>query len=231
MLWHFYDMDRTLLDSDQVHLKSLQKALKEVYQFEPSAKTVFSHFNQGGEYIFRNICRDESIDLTPDKLSRLIAEWQLAAREYSQNGLLKLMAGVPDCLQNDGVRRAIVTHTKREITNTLLEAANIRYHFDVFSYGENGDSKGEIMVHATSLTPLVGSIDRLAVIGDAPGDMAGGREVESYFLQQGMAIGVFCIGVTTGGYTKKELTQAGAQLVLNSLVKSEFEKIPPQYRS
>ena len=134
--------------------------------------------------------------------------------EMRQHG--SALPGAADAISllvGDGRVQSVVTGNIKSIAMTKLKAfgLNAPIDFEVGGYGDDGSDRAELVrlaIERAEAKYNVGfTAEHAVVIGDTPHDVRGARDN-----------GAIAVGVATGGSTADELAQAGADVVLHSLV-------------
>jgi len=136
------------------------------------------------------------------------AERAVEAIEVEAARRARLLPGAPEALaelHRSGVAIALVTRNCRAAAEIVLRDVT---SYDVLLTRDDVPAPKPDPDHIhRSLAALGGTADRAAMVGDYDFDMLAGR-----------AAGVqVCIGVRTGGGTDRSLTEAGADVILDSL--------------
>ena len=204
-----YDLDHTLVLSNPLHFKGYNNGFLDVYGKRLSEEIMINHFGKALRPLITGICRDLQIEPSDSEIENIISIWEETVIEGAIAGNLQLLDGVPDCLNPDypNTYRGIATGSKGNVAKAFLEHTNLLGYFEFFSYGCNANNKVEIVRNAMDIAEKkLGNIDLVIMFGDTPGDMIGGKD-----------IGAYCVGLLTGKNSEKELKEAGADTVLESL--------------
>jgi len=217
-----FDIDGTLLGTRGGARRAFHRAMLEVYG---TAGPIETHPFDGktDPQIVRELLRldgfdDAAIDAGMPSL------WQVYLRELEQElstAEPHVYPGVVDVLNELGERRdrACITLLTGNIVGGAqikLRSAALDSHFDfeVGAFGsdcERRDGLPEIAVRrAYERTGIRFRSREVVIIGDTPNDVTCGR-----------ALDVFTIAVATGRYSKDQLAEAGAHVVLDDLSDTE----------
>ena len=199
----FFDLDGTLCDSKPGIVTSMLHALdafgiranpEELDQFiGPPLKYTFSHFGFSG-----------------NELDRIIAKCR---ERYVAEGIfeLSLYEGIPDMLRslNAAGKRLILATAKVESSaEHILEHTGIKPYFSVVAGADLAGGRLEkidILRYAAS---------RSGITGTAGCVMAGDREHDVHGAHE---LGMPCIGVTYGYGGRRELEEARADAIVDSV--------------
>lgn len=135
-------------------------------------------------------------------------------REYfAPKGIFEnaVIDGTTDCLKtlkNSGIKMVLATSKPIIFANKILDHFDLAKYFDI-TVGSNLDgtlgTKGEVVAKALELSGVT-DLKTAAMIGDRKHDVLGAKEN-----------GITPIGVTFGYGSVKELTDAGAEYIINSM--------------
>lgn len=135
-------------------------------------------------------------------------------REYfAPKGIFEnsVIDGTINCLKtlkNSGVKMVLATSKPIIFANKILDHFDLAKYFDI-TVGSNLDgtlgTKGEVVAKALELSGVT-DLKTAAMIGDRKHDVLGAKEN-----------GITPIGVTFGYGSVKELTDAGAEYIINSM--------------
>lgn len=198
-----FDVDGTLIDSNDLHAKAWHRALSEAGH-EREYSEVRAHIGMGGDKLVASLLGQEVEEREGDQLrdaqarqfERLIDDPNEPKRAFS--GVRELF----EALRQRGLRLAIATSAERDKLEKLEAAYGVELSKqvdEVVSSSAVEESKpAPDLVHA-ALKKLGEKPERALMIGDTP-----------YDAQACRAAGVACIGVRAGGWSDTLLTAAGA---------------------
>ena len=136
-------------------------------------------------------------------------------KAFSDDDII-LLDGVQELLsqlnEND-IMIGLVTDNLKPIARGKLEKVNIDDYFKVGGFGNDDLDKANLVRLTIEKAKKYFGFEfsnNVSLFGDAPQDMKAGKEV-----------GVEAIGLTTGVYSKEQLEDAGADLVLENLKDTE----------
>jgi phosphoglycolate phosphatase-like HAD superfamily hydrolase len=117
-------------------------------------------------------------------------------------------------LEKNNVLLGLVTGNLEPIARGKMEKCNLNHFFKVGGFGNENISRTELVKIAIEKAQSEYNFNfsnNVYLFGDAPQDINAGNEA-----------GAISIGVTTGIYSKEELENAGAALVLQDLTQTDF---------
>lgn len=213
---YLFDINGTLLDVVQLHLKAWQEAYKELFGLTPPPETFTEKFGIPEKQSHEIICEELGINLTAEVLEELLLHRASTINAEIDAGNIETLPGVYDFLNGLKERNeiiGIVTGNPESTGRKLLLKSRLLPYFKIQSYCEDSVDRTEIARRAI----LEGKekqyqFDKVVVIGDTPSDVEAGKSV-----------GAYTVAVATGHKTKEELQLTGADLTLNSLL--EYKKI------
>jgi HAD superfamily hydrolase (TIGR01509 family) len=197
------DMDGTLLDSRQMHLKAWKILLRK-YRVERTESDILAHFGKTTEEIARNVFpaeydfrkmgaeKDEIfITLIPD---------------------VDIFQGVPQLLKNfrqKGYRLCLASSNPRKTIQTIISHFNLPVD-NLVSIEDiiHGKPAPDMIIAAASKLNL--SIAECIAVGDTP-----------YDIQAAKAVNCKIVAVLTGGYSEQTLKEFNPDYILPSIIKIE----------
>jgi phosphoglycolate phosphatase-like HAD superfamily hydrolase len=163
-----------------------------------------------GRQAFQAVIGREPSD---DEMAALMAK-RLAylPEEVEGSDGYRVMPGVEDLLErliDDGVLLGLVTGNVEAAAHIKLARANLNRFFSFGGYGSDSPDRGELTKRSLERGSVVmgHDLDPAACFstGDTPRDVDAGHFA-----------GIRVIGVATGKYSTKELTEAGADAAINT---------------
>lgn len=212
-----FDVDGTLVDSFHNIVSAVEKACIANNLEVPTAQVVRRGVGLSVDEAFSLFLPEVSIERLCDVVRDFenIVQTQIQSKDYVE----PLYAGVHECLQQlekDGVLLGIATGNSRRGLDAFLERQGLEKMFiNTKTADENpGKPNPEMLIQA--MKEVGAESDMTVMIGDTVYDI----------LMAGNA-GVGSIGVSWGSHGKKELLEAGANEIIDSLsqTKSVFDKI------
>lgn len=205
-----FDLDGTLLLTHGAGVRSMQRAGQQVWGGSFSLDGVMIG---GGldPLILKQALSSLGHDLEHDAHERFKAMYlQELQQELTSNPSAHALPGVPELLSqvrnHEGSLLGLLTGNYSSTGIAKLRAVNIEHSwFDISIWGDEADTRPGLvqvaMARAGNVTP-----ERVVVIGDTPRD-----------IDCAARNGCRSIAVATGGYSREELQDAGADLVLDDL--------------
>ena len=201
-----FDVDGTLLDSNELHVQAWQQALRD-YGIEVPREALRQQMGNGGDQLVLAVCGPQRAR----KLSKKLIERhvEVFARDYIDQ--VRPFPGVRELferLRADGVQVALASSAQKWERDRHIELLGIGHLLDGATTGEAIDhAKPCPDVFQTALRSLVNVAPREAVVvGDSPYDALAARSA-----------GMQAIGVLSGGFSARILRAAGARPVLRDL--------------
>jgi HAD superfamily hydrolase (TIGR01509 family) len=197
-----FDVDGTLVDSNELHVQAWREVFRR-YGREVDPPTLRKQMGKGGDQLMPVFWSSAELEKFGDEMQALRV--QLFMREY-----LPRCKPFPDVralferIKREGLRIALASSAKEPELEHHLEQLGIRDLVDAATSADDADhSKPCPDIYQAALARLPGIAPAEAVvIGDSP-----------YDAQASARAGARCIGVLTGGFTERELREAGALAV------------------
>jgi phosphoglycolate phosphatase-like HAD superfamily hydrolase len=209
-----FDIDGTLVSAGGAGRRALERATAAVYG--PPAVEALASIRFDGMtdlLILRETCGLLGRPFEPDECTRIFAAYVTALAEELPRGRYQVHAGVPtllEALARSGALLGLGTGNVRGGAMAKLAHGGLHHHFDFGGFGEDGESREEILRAALAragerlgapVTP-----EDVIVIGDTPRDVEAAR-----------ALGCGAVGVATGRFSPEALRSAGAHRVFDTL--------------
>ena len=212
-----FDIDGTLVKGFKGHSRAFSEGFRKVYgvdavvdatsvQGMTEQQVIIEVLKQHGlveEEIKSKI--EECMRVMIDYFKEIIATDEIILLDGVQELLIELM-------DND-ILIGLVTGNLEPIGKGKLEKVNIDYYFKVGGFGNDDIDRANLVRLAIKQAKEYYGFqfnNNVFLFGDAPQDMKAGKET-----------GVKTIGVTTGVYSKQQLKDADADLVLENLKDTE----------
>jgi HAD superfamily hydrolase (TIGR01509 family) len=201
-----FDVDGTLLDSNDLHIKAWQRAFEDLGIAVP-LEALADQMGNGGERLVKALCTPEQ----SRKCAKALIERHV---EIFNRDYLKRVRPFPtvrplfERLREDGIRIALASSARTEERDKHVEMLGIGDLLDAATDGEMLDeSKPCPDVFEAALARLGGIAPATAVvIGDSPYDMEAARRG-----------GMQAIGVESGSFAPPRLLEAGASRVFRDV--------------
>lgn len=198
-----FDIDGTLVDSTYHHALAWHRAFTRI-GVPPPVWRLHRAIGMGGDKLVAHVAGDETEAQHGDKLRDYWRQEYLELREEVQP-----LPGAAELVRRLSVRYrvALASSGDPEFAREAIDLLGIGDRIEVLTTSEDvDDSKPDPDLVATTLDRL-GEVGRAVFVGDTPYDVeAAGRA------------GMGCVAVLTGGFSRAELDDAGATLVVESLV-------------
>lgn len=212
-----FDIDKTLIKSSTGHRAAFSIAFKEVYGVDASIDIV-QHSGMTDQQIIFEVLKTKGLDeeKIKSKLDLCMAKMVDAFNKTISSDEVIILPGVKELLEKlkvNNILMGLVSGNLEPIARGKMEKLNLNHYFTVGGFGNENFDRTELVKiaikKAQSNFDFIFS-DNVYLFGDAPQDIKAGNEV-----------GVITIGVTTGIYSKKQLENATASLILNDLTNTE----------
>lgn len=211
-----FDIDNTLLKSgNKAHRESFNFALKTIYQL-PSAS--IDDVITAGKIDTQILLEIAKLHHYPEndllnKLPKAIEAMKLYYSEHRDEGEVPTMKGVNkllEILKNKDVSCGLLTGNVEMIGWDKINKAGLKDYFLFGAFGNLAYKRVDLISIAKDRAEKILNkklkISDFFIVGDTPLDVACAKEG-----------GIKVIAVAQGNYSKKELQDAGADLVLESL--------------
>jgi HAD superfamily hydrolase (TIGR01549 family) len=198
-----FDIDGTLVDSTYHHALAWHRAFARLDDVPPLWR-LHRAIGMGGDKLVAHVAGDETESQHGDKLRDFWREEYLEIRTE-----VRPLPGAADLVRRLSAARyrvALASSGDPEFAREAIDLLGIGDQIEALTTSEDVDaSKPEPdLVQAT--LDRIGEVERSVFVGDTPYDVeAAGRA------------GMGCIAVLTGGFSRAELVDAGARLVVESL--------------
>jgi HAD superfamily hydrolase (TIGR01549 family) len=193
-----FDIDGTVTDSVDIHAMAWQEALRK-FGHELEYQQVRRQIGKGGDQLLQTLLSPSDFERQGKELDHYRGE--LFKRKFMK--LIKPLSLVPELfrrIRDEGIRIVLASSAKRdevEYYEKLLKVADLVEHETTADDADRSKPHPDIFQVAMRRlgNPPPGQV---LAIGDTP-----------YDAQATAAIGIRCMGVTSGGWTREELRQAG----------------------
>lgn len=208
-----FDIDKTLVKTSTGHKATFSIAFKKVYGIDTNID-IIQHSGMTDQQIIFDVLRLNGLDdaKIKSKLDLCMETMICAFKDSSKDNYVILLNGVLELLTEleiNDVLMGLVTGNLEPIGRGKMKIANLNHFFKVGGFGNEHVSRTELVriaiKKAQSNFNFIFS-ENVFLFGDAPQDMNAGKEA-----------GAIPVGVITGIYSKKQLENAGASVVLDSL--------------
>ncbi len=205
-----FDWDGTLADTRQVIVTSFQKALSDV-KCRISDEFIERLIGIGSAETFREILRSSRTSFDETLIKCLVEK--KVQNEIKISAAVKLFDGSLDLLEHlqDKVKLGLASMNDREIIAHLLKTTNIHKFFGaILTADDISKPKPDPEIFLKCALKLKSKPDKCVVFEDSIFGVEAAKKAR-----------MGCIAVLTGVYSRKELKNAGADLVVSSLSEKE----------
>jgi len=201
-----FDLDGTLTDPAQGITKSVAYSL-DAYGIGYESLDALRPFI--GPPLREQFMKYTGFDLkTGEEMVKKYREYYSVTGIY-ENRVYDGICQMLEKLKSAGKTLAVATSKPEKFAKIILEHFDIAKYFDICA-GANMDNsrtnKSEVIQYALNLLGISGNKDNVVMVGDRMHDIIGAKENS-----------IRCIGVTFGYGSKEELTQSGADMIVNSV--------------
>jgi HAD superfamily hydrolase (TIGR01509 family) len=197
-----FDVDGTLIDSVDLHVRAWVEALKH-FGFEADFDDVRANIGKGGDQLAPGFVPPDALEARGEEMERYRTE--LFRTRYL--GQVKPFPGVRQLLERirqDGSAIAVASSSKSSEVTQYLKIADIEDLVDVATSSDDAERSKpfpDIFQAALDKLPQTSSGEAV-VVGDTPYDAEAAR-----------GAGLACVGVLSGGFTRESLVSAGCVAV------------------
>ncbi len=212
-----FDIDKTLIKSSTGHAAAFSIAFKKVYGIDASINSI-KHSGMTDQQIIFEVLKDNGLkdEKIKSKLDLCMKTMVDAFNKMINNDKVIILPGVKEllkALEDNNMLIGLVTGNLEPIARGKMKKLNLNHYFKVGGFGNEHINRTELVKiaikKAQSNFDFIFS-NNVYLFGDAPQDMNAGKEA-----------GIIPIGVTTGIYSKKQLENAGASIVLSNFTDTE----------
>lgn len=212
-----FDIDKTLIKSSTGRKAIFSLAFKEIYGIATSIDVIQYSGMTDQEIIFEvlkvNGLTEEKIKSKLDLcMEKIVAEFNKNIDNYE----FIILPGVKELLEkfkNNNVLMGLVTGNLEPVARGKMKKLNLNHYFKVGGFGNEHINRTELIKIAIKKAQSDFNFilfNNVFLFGDAPQDINAGKAAD-----------IKTIGVATGIYTKKQLKNAGASIVLNDLTNTK----------
>ncbi|MDP1859316.1 MAG: HAD family hydrolase [Gemmatimonadaceae bacterium] len=210
-----FDIDHTLLDTFDAQNRALNAMMQSLFGVPADLRTLEGSGAGRMTYdIIVEILRAHGIsehrirNQLCTAVGRLADELQL--RLSTPDPTTRVLPGVPDVLEvlSRVSPLGVISGNPECIAALNLEWADLRKYFSIESFARPGISRAHLIKTVLETASARAKVEVVGImVGDSRSDVSSARTA-----------GVHAIGVTTGTHSRVELLEAGAELVLDTLV-------------
>jgi beta-phosphoglucomutase len=205
-----FDWDGTLADTRQVVAASFQKALSDIH-CEISSEFIERRIGIGSAETFREILQSSKMRFDETLIKSLVEKKIQNEIEMSRD--VKLFDGSLDLLEHlqGKLKLGLASMNDREVINNLLKMTNTQRFFDVILTADDiSEPKPNPEIFLKCALKLRSRQEKCAVVEDSIFGVEAAKKAR-----------MGCIAVLTGVYSRTELENAGADLLVSSLREKE----------
>jgi phosphoglycolate phosphatase len=212
-----FDIDGTLIDSGGAGAVSWREAFEELYGV-PADIGRYTDAGMTDPQVGR-LTFEQVIGRPPT--TRELAQLLARRQHYLPDAIAhskgyRVLPGVEELLPrlcDEGYLLGLTTGGTEAAAHTKLERAHLNRYFSFGGYGTSSDTRVELTTEAIARAAALAGRDlerdEVLDIGDTPLDIDAAKEA-----------GAVAVGVASGHYSKEQLTGAGADFVLGSLMEA-----------
>jgi len=199
-----FDIDGTLLRTNGAGSRAVQRAFERVHGVEVAIEAI-DFAGKTDPLILKELYRNELDREHSQKEAREIYRHYIAyLREEIKTAEITVMPGVRELLgilsKKDNLALGVATGNIEEGAHIKLTKASLETHFSFGGYGSDSEIREELVRRAIERAHAhinhTEGFEETYVIGDTPFDINHGR-----------AAGALTVAVSTGSYTKMELSE------------------------
>ena len=208
-----FDIDFTLIDQANCHIEAFAVAFKEIYDVYGSIFEI-DYFGMTDRQTIKNVMLKKgfSVDEIEQKIEPCMDAMCRYFKTVEAYTDVKTISGVPETLMKlsqDNYLIGLVTGNLEPIAHGKLSNCNINQFFKLGGFGGISEKRSDLVEQAKQEAfEYFGfkQSDSIFLFGDTPNDIFAGKTA-----------GVTTVGVTTGKFTEKELFEAGADKIIDSV--------------
>jgi len=201
-----FDWDSTLADTRQVIVVSFQKTLSEI-NCKVSDEYIERRIGIGAAETFRDILRSSNAPFEEELIQHLVE--RKSELEIELSNQVKLFPGVKNLLESlkGKVKVGLASMNNRSVILHMVKTNNLEKFFDAILTAESiSHSKPDPEIFLKTASKLKSAPEKCVVFEDSIFGVKAAKEAK-----------MSCIAVTTGVYSKQELEEKNADLVVKSL--------------
>jgi phosphoglycolate phosphatase-like HAD superfamily hydrolase len=220
-----FDVDQTLISTGGAGIRALNRAFQKLYAVENAMDGILPH-GKTDPGIIREILHSHPVpslrDGFPTSITPILESYlDFLDTEIDSTSSYKILPGIEDILSSltgrSDIAIGLATGNVEAGARIKLERGNLNRYFAFGGFGSDSENRTELVrLGAERAASYLGHRPAAAnvfVIGDTPRDIVAGREA-----------GFLTVGVATGKYSKAELKESGATVVI-----SDFEQERDQF--
>lgn len=208
-----FDIDRTLILGSRAHHKAFSEAFKKVYGVDTNIDIINHHGMTEQQVIIevlkKNGLNEQKIKSKLKECMKIMIDSFKESIDNDEIILLDGVRGLLEELEENDFLIGLVTGNLEEIARGKLKKVGINHYFKVGGFGNDDIDRVNLVKLAIKRAEEnfnFKSNNNVFLFGDTPHDIKAGKKA-----------GVKTIGVTTGIYSKEQLKNASADVVLENL--------------
>jgi len=214
-----FDIDGTLLHSGKAGRKAFEGVFEELYGWRKALEGVPVEGHTDPATVKTAFQKHRGEAPTEAELSQVFELYvKRVSREVRNSMGFRVLPGVESLLghlfQKTGVAIGIATGNIEAGARIKLARAGLNRYLPFGGFGSDSPDRTTLtriaIERGRKELPGTGGLNEILVVGDTPLDVESGREA-----------GARTVGVATGSWTADDLSQSGADAVLNDLTDTE----------
>lgn len=207
-----FDIDGTLIDSGGAGIRSLDLALKELFNIENGFQEISMAGKTDSQIIKEGLLKygltlDGTISAVINAYLKNLRQEILNDRKHVKPGIYELLEKLQSI---EDIALGLLTGNLEKGARIKLEPFRLNEYFPSGAFGSDNEDRNTLLPIAVKrfeeiLRDSI-EISKCIIVGDTP------RDVECAHI-----FGAQCIGVATGPYSYGDLKDAGADLVVQDL--------------
>jgi len=220
-----FDVDQTLISTGGAGIRALNRAFQKLYAVENAMEGILPH-GKTDPCIIREILHSHPVpsldDGFPTSMPAILESYlEFLDNEIDSTPSYKILPGIEGILNSlsgrSDIAIGLATGNVEAGARIKLERGNLNRYFPFGGFGSDSEDRTELVrrgaERGAAYMGYSPDADHVFVIGDTPRDIVAGREA-----------GFLTVGVATGKYSKEELKESGATVVI-----SDFEQERDQF--
>jgi|Deesub1362A_J573_1020465.scaffolds.fasta_scaffold00230_47 phosphoglycolate phosphatase-like HAD superfamily hydrolase len=210
-----FDIDETLIDSGRAGTRALNRAFLDLF----GIKDAFKDIRMAGMtdiQIMKEGLRVHGLSSMDGEVDAIVRRYLRFLSEEIENPWRRVKPGVfefLEALKEEGIPFGLLTGNLEEGARIKLRPFGLDAYFPAGAFGSDDEDRDRLLPIAIRRFSTLGvdvSPEDCIIIGDTPRDVRCAK-----------AHGARCIAVATGPYSRDSLTEAGADLVVDTLNERE----------
>lgn len=210
-----FDIDETLIDSGRAGTRALNNSFRELFGIEDAFKNI-KMAGMTDIQIMKEALSLYGLSDGDGRVNEVINQYLSNLSKEIENPWKKVKPGVFEILDDligESVPLGLLTGNLEAGANIKLAPFGLQKYFQAGAFGSDNEDRDKLLPIAVRKFVKLGVIaspERCVVIGDTP------RDVRCAKVHNAL-----CIATATGPYSKEALSDAGADLVVETLEEKE----------